>query len=384
MRLEEVCTFKPPKKEARQRLNPDDLVSFVPMNNLGVRKKVLELGEDRTLEEVAGGYTYFADGDVLLAKITPCFENGKLGIASGLSNGVGFGSSEFIVMRPNVELDAEYLFYFLSQDSVRDAGARVMSGAVGHKRVPKEFIEELELPLPELAEQKRIVSLLDEALEGIDTVVANTEKNLTNVRELFESYLNAVEANSQSLGDLVDIRTGKLNANAAVKGGAYPFFTCSRETFKIDKIAFDCEAILLAGNNASGDFNVKHYFGKFNAYQLTYVITIKNEEILLYRYLYFQFVKSLKGLKEVSIGVGTKYLKLGMIKDLKIGVPPIKQQKKIVNILDNLLSDLNRLESIYQQKLAALAELKQSLLQKAFSGELTAREAEAAVEEATA
>jgi type I restriction enzyme S subunit len=77
----------------------------------------------------------------------------------------------------------------------------------------------------------------------------------------------------KTLGEVCNISTGKLNANAAVENGQYPFFTCSREIFTIDHFAFDCEAILLAGNNAVGDFNVKHYKGKFNAYQRTYVIT---------------------------------------------------------------------------------------------------------------
>jgi len=96
------------------------------------------------------------------------------------------------------------------------------------------------------------------------------------------------------LGDLVNIRTGKLDANAMTVGGQYPFFTCSREIFSIDKYAFDCEAILLAGNNASGDFNVKHYKGKFNAYQRTYVITIEDENKVLYSYLKHHLINNLK------------------------------------------------------------------------------------------
>jgi len=210
-RLADVCTFKPPKKEARQRLNPEDAVSFVPMNNLGVRKKELELCEERLLEKVAGSYTYFAEGDVLLAKITPCFENGKLGIASGLTNGVGFGSSEFIVMRPGDELDAEYLFYLLSQDSVRDAGARVMSGAVGHKRVPKELVEGLQLTLPAVTEQKRIVAILDGAFAGIDTAIANTEKTLANLAELKQSLLQKAFS-----GELTADRAGHEIEGAAI------------------------------------------------------------------------------------------------------------------------------------------------------------------------
>ena len=89
-RLGDVCLIKPPKSEARKQLGSSDLVSFVPMKNLGIGSKYLVASQVRPLEDVAGSYTYFAEEDVLLAKITPCFENGKLGIARNLSNGVGY------------------------------------------------------------------------------------------------------------------------------------------------------------------------------------------------------------------------------------------------------------------------------------------------------
>src|SRR5262249_47247941 len=157
------------------------------MEDLGIGQKFLEPKAERKLAQVAGSYTYFADGDVLLAKITPCFENGKLGIATGLTNGIGFGSSEYFVLRPNQSLSGEYLYYFLSQDSFRAEGQRTMSGAVGHKRVSKEFIEHCQIPLPPFAEQQRIVAILDEAFAALATATANAETNLKNARELFDS-----------------------------------------------------------------------------------------------------------------------------------------------------------------------------------------------------
>ena len=151
--LGEVCEIKPPKSEARAKLSPKDLVSFVPMEALGIDLKYLQANQTKTLEDVVGGYTYFADGDVLLAKITPCFENGKLGIANNLSNGVGFGSSEYIVFRPNSSLKNEWLYYYISRQTFRSEGAERMSGAVGHKRVSKEFIENYPIPIPPIQEQ---------------------------------------------------------------------------------------------------------------------------------------------------------------------------------------------------------------------------------------
>jgi type I restriction enzyme, S subunit len=377
-KLGEVCDIKPPKEEARQKLSDADLVSFVPMSDLGIQSKTITLNDNKLLSEVIGSYTYFADNDVLLAKITPCFENGKLGIAQNLTNGVGFGSSEYIVFRSKGTIEPEYLFYFLSQDSFRNSGAHVMTGAVGHKRVPKDFIENYPILLPQIPEQKRVVAILDEAFEGIDKAIANAENNLANAHELFESYLQNLDAEKEPLGNLVDIKTGKLDANAATENGQYPFFTCSRDIYKIDSFAFDCEAILLAGNNAVGDFNVKHYKGRFNAYQRTYVITINKENRIFYRYLYFQILKSLKKFKLQSVGAGTKFLKMGMIQGLQIALPTIEKQQEIIFMLDKLESETQRLEAIYRKKITALNELKQSILQKAFTGELTAATVEKA------
>jgi type I restriction enzyme S subunit len=134
-KLIEVCELKPQKKEARDKLKETDLVSFLPMEDLGVLNKEILGVKERQLKDVAGSYTYFADNDVLMAKITPCFENGKIGIARNLVNGIGFGSSEYIVFRTKGEIVPEFLYYFLSRNEIRDEGRKYMSGAVGHKRV---------------------------------------------------------------------------------------------------------------------------------------------------------------------------------------------------------------------------------------------------------
>ena len=236
--------------------------------------------------------------------------------------------------------------------------------------VNKSKFNSVKIVLPPLPEQHRIVAILDEAFDGIATAKAHAEKNFQNVRALFESVLDAVRGENAPLGNYVSIKTGKLDANAATENGAYPFFTCAKEIYAIDNYAFDCEAVLLAGNNAVGDFNVKHYKGKFNAYQRTYVITVIDENLLSYRFMYFQMLKSLRRFKEQSVGAGTKFLKLGMIKDLEISLPPIAKQIETASLLDSLLDETERLAWLYQQKLTALDDLKKSLLHQAFSGQL--------------
>jgi type I restriction enzyme S subunit len=260
--------------------------------------------------------------------------------------------------------DLRFLYYLLTTLELPRLAKGVKPG-INRNEVYSQVAK-----IPSLPEQQRIVGILDEAFEGIAIAKANAEKNLQNARALFESHLQIEQVEKALLGDLVSIKTGKLDANAAVEGGKYPFFTCSREIFSIDNYAFDCETILLAGNNAVGDFNVKHYNGKFNAYQRTYVITVNAQKRVLYRFLYFQMLKSLKKFKAQSVGAGTKFLKLGMIKNLEIALPSLDEQERIVATMDAVREETERLESIYQQKLAALEALKKSLLHQAFTGNL--------------
>lgn len=282
--------------------------------------------------------------------------------------GYAFGGFMGMII-PGNGLLPKYLFHLMTSCAYKDF-IRELSDGVNINNLKFDHLKKFQVSFPTLPEQQRIVGILDQAFDSIATAKANAEKNLQNARALFENYLHKINAVNIPLGDLVKITTGKLDANAAVKGGLHPFFTCSREVYAIDKYAFDCEAILLAGNNAVGDFNVKHYKGKFNAYQRTYVITVYDEDQLLYRFLYYQMLRSLKKFKQQSVGAGTKFLKLGMIKSMEISLPGIAEQKQIVVAMDAILAETQRLESIYQRKIAALDELKKSLLHQAFSGNL--------------
>ena len=309
-------------------------------------------------------------GDILIPGTSTASKKDML-IAREIDEDGVFLGGDINVLRPIEGLFAKkYLPYFFQTFSAYDQLDRYITGATGIIHISNSGIKHLEIPIPPFQEQQRIVAILDDAFTAIAKAKANAEQNLKNAKELFESYLNTVDAEKTSLGDLVEIKTGKLNSNAMVDGGKYPFFTCSREIFAINNYAFDCEAILLAGNNASGDFNVKHYNGKFNAYQRTYVITINEKQKILYRYLYFQLLKSLKEFKEMSVGANTRFLKLGMIQGIQITLPSLEAQQTIVQKLDALSVETKKLEEIYEQKISDLDELKKSVLQKAFSGEL--------------
>ena len=141
-----------------------------------------------------------------------------------------------------------------------------------------------------------------------------------------------------NLGDLVNIKTGKLDANASSVDGAYPFFTCSKEPLRISTYAYDCECVLVAGN---GDLNVKYYNGKFDAYQRTYIITENGSGKLYIPYLYYFMEGYIEELRKQSIGGVIKYIKLGNLTDARIELPNLKNQKSIVEELDKAKSIIN-------------------------------------------
>jgi len=167
-----------------------------------------------------------------------------------------------------------------------------------------------------------------------------------------------------SYEQVFDFKTGKLNSNAAVENGSFPFFTCSSETFKTNSYSFDCEALLLAGNNASAVYPFKYFKGKFDAYQRTYVITSKNKLVSIYQG-YFEILGQLEGFKGSSSGTATKFLTMKILNPLQLIVPNrnvslnfknhckhIFERKLIISqsneyitaIKDLLLSKMSRLE----------------------------------------
>lgn len=160
------------------------------MEDLGILNKEIVGIKTRQLKDVAGSYTYFANNDVLLAKITPCFENGKIGIARNLINGIGFGSSEYMVFRSRGAIEPEYLYYFLSRSQIREEGRKLMTGAVGHKRVSKDWIENYNIPFPKLLkEQKDVVDKLDTLSTETKKLETIYKQKLADLDELKKSIL---------------------------------------------------------------------------------------------------------------------------------------------------------------------------------------------------
>jgi len=172
-----VCEFNPKKSEARSLA--DDLeVSFVPMADLNEHKMLFNIKQIKKKAEVYKGYTYFKENDVLLARVTPCFENGKSGIARNLKNNIGFGSSEYFVYRAKEKILAEWIYYFISSLNFIESGKNHMTGTGGLQRLTKDYATRYKIPLPALEVQQQIIAQITK-----EQKVINANKELITIFE---------------------------------------------------------------------------------------------------------------------------------------------------------------------------------------------------------
>ncbi len=189
--LSEVAEINPRHPKGLDDSMP---ISFARMAALSESKPEFESLEDRTLGDVQKGFTHFAEGDVLFAKITPCMENGKGAVARGLRNKLGCGTTELHVVRPLAGISPEYIYRLLAQDRVRRAAKENVTGTAGQARVPTSFIGELELPLAPLAEQRRIVAKLETLLGKVEA----SQQRLAEIPVLLKRFRQSVLAAASS------------------------------------------------------------------------------------------------------------------------------------------------------------------------------------------
>jgi type I restriction enzyme S subunit len=226
--LAEVARINPPLNV--NGISMETLASFVPMAAVSELTGQIIKTETRKIDDCRRGYTSFKNGDVLVAKITPCFENGKIALAQ-IPHDYGFGSTEFHVMRADEErLLPKYLFYFLRQPCFRVAGEHRMTGSAGQRRVPSSFLSTFEIPLPTLSLQKRIAAILDKA----DAIRRKRQQAI----KLADDFLRATFLDMfgdpvtnprgwprRRLGDLLRVNSGNfLSAKQMDSRGSYPVY----------------------------------------------------------------------------------------------------------------------------------------------------------------
>lgn len=264
------------------------------------------------------------------------------------------------VLKPKEGLDVDYLCYSLMFYDVTG----LVNGATRQKLTQADM-RKMEIPLPPLDEQRKIAAVLDK----VNDLIAKRRQQLDKLDELVKArfvemfgdcYTNPHNLPIEKWNNIFSTTTGKLDSNAAVENGKYPFFTCSKETLRINTYAFDQEALLLAGNNAAGKYDVKYSCGKFNAYQRTYVLSLKHDwSYALFR---FQLEDKLEYLEQQSLGGLTKYLTLKILNELEFIVPPKEEQDKFAAFVDQI----EKTKTTVSHSLEKLETLKKALMQEYF------------------
>ena len=188
-RLEDVCELNPATETGH--IGAMDEVAFIPMAAVAELSNKVDASQRRKLKDVAKGFTRFAAGDVLFAKITPCMENGKIAEVPSVPGNVAYGSTEFHILRPRLDISASYVRHFVAQQHFRDLARHNMSGAVGQQRVPLGFLRDAALPVPPSNEQHRIAAAVTALFDELDEAEAALARAREGVERFRASLLHA-------------------------------------------------------------------------------------------------------------------------------------------------------------------------------------------------
>ncbi|MDL0432336.1 restriction endonuclease subunit S [Marinobacter sp. TBZ242] len=386
----------------------DDLeITFIPMPAVEAETGYIDVSGVRCFGEVKKGYTGFLEGDVLFAKITPCMENGKMAVVPTLKNSVGFGSTEFHVLRPGTNLDPKFLYYYVSSQQVRFDAEHNMSGAVGQKRVPTAYLAGYRIPVPSINQQKRIVSKIEEIYSELDKGIAALKAAREQLKVYRQSVLkHAVEgkitARWREKNATVSWRLEKLGnllvlLTSGSRGWAKFYSDCGdtfirAQNLKHDRLDLDEKTfvalpkkaegrrtqvqvgdvlVTITGANVTKTGWVSADVG--TAYVSQHVALCRPTEDINSEFLYWFLVAEAAGRKQLSkfaYGAGKPGLNLDNIRSVEISLPSLEEQYEIVNKLRELLSIEENVSSIIETELRRVELIRQSVLKKAFSGQL--------------
>ena len=351
-----------------KKLPAEELVSFVPMASLSAESASVETTQDRPYAEVAKGFTPFLDGDVLVAKITPCFENGKIAQAR-LQRSHGFGSTEFHVVRARPGIaESRYLHHYLRLEEVRANGQRRMTGSGGQRRVPASFLADLAIPLPPLEEQRRIAAILDQA-ETLRTQRRTALALLDSLTQsLFLDMFGDAETNKMgfqisTLGSAIKLKSGNfLPASQMADKGQFPVYGGNGINGKHDEFMFEEPKIVIG--------RVGAYCGCVHVTEPRSWVTdnalyIEAFDSALHPE-YLAFALSEAKLNQYASQSGQPLISGARIAAVKLLVPPLPLQQTFAT----RIAAIEALKTTHRRALAALDALFAALQQRAFAGQL--------------
>ena len=375
VKLGEVCKINPRRDKS---ITSSTEISFIEM------KSLLENGNVHPVTVPAGkylkGYTPFQKHDILIAKITPCFQNGKIGLAN-IDTDFGFGTTEFHIVRSGETLFPEYLTFFLRQQWILDAGEKCMTGSGGQRRVPKAFLENLKLPLPPLGEQKRIAEILGGVANAIHTVEQQIETANQLEKSLFNQFRRQYSALCSPIKNICKVQTGATPSrkNSAYYDGGIPWVKTGEvnggkieETEEyITELAvqetncrkFPIGTILVAmyGQGATrGKVGILNCAAATNqACAALTALACEDQE-----YIFAVLRNCYDELRNLGRGGTQPNLNLTLVKEFEIPWPEEFAREEF----SQKWRELDNLRHLLHRKLSLLQELQKSLANRAFAG----------------
>jgi len=417
-RLRFLTKINPSKTDIKTS-PPSFDVSFLPMEDVGCG--ILNMEQTRELSSVSEGYTYFRDGDVLVAKITPCFENGKGAISEGLLNGIGFGTTELHVIRATLDLNRRFLLYITISHVFRDIGESQMYGAAGQKRVSDKFIRDFICPYPSLEEQQAIADFLDRETTRIDELIARNQRLI----DLLQEQRTALITRTVTKGLNPDAPMkysgvewlGKIPEHWEVKKLKWTITSCSNgiwgdeETGENDVVCirvadFDRMRLKVVGDNLTwrsipsnmlsrrklqkGDLLLEKSgggeqqpVGAVVIYELDYEAVCSNfiacmkiadgHNSRLLNYFHYALYSSGVNIRSIKQTTGIQNLDSYHYLNELIPVPDINEQQAIVDYLDQETSRIDNLVSKINQAIERLHEYRSALITAAVTGKIDVR-----------
>ncbi len=386
MRLSDVCEINP----RSQAISDDTLVSFVAMPDVSEDGRI-NTSVVRPYGEVKKGYTAFQEGDILFAKITPCMENGKGALAVGLQNGIGVGSTEFHVLRPNTDLlDGMWLYYLTAWPTFRHEAEIHMTGSAGQKRVPKTYLERYQLAIPPLDEQKDQVSQLDRIRRIIDSRQSQLRTLDTLIKARFVEMFGDPEYNEKEwpikkLNELCSIGSSKRIYQEEQSMEGIPFWRISdlvskMDTGNVESSLFIPESryeelkaqdlvpepgdILVTSRGTLGRCYIVDQDDRFY-FQDGMISWLSQYEDTITP-LYIRFLFSMPGFRKqidgMQAGSTVAYLSIAMLKKLDIMLPGRDVQEQFAAFV----SQVDKSKVVVQEALNKAQLLFDSLMQKYF------------------
>ena len=411
-RIRYACHLNPSKSEVAN-LPAETPVSFLPMEKVGTEGETL-LDENKAIEDVLQGFTYFRDGDIIAAKITPCFENGKGAIVSQLTNSIGFGSTEFHVLRPFKGNVSHFIYYLTKSHLFRSLGMASMYGAGGQKRVPEDFVEDFLTAFPTLPEQEAIAAFLDRKTAELDAVIRLKERQLQLLAEKRQALISQAVTRGldptvplkpsgvEWLGDvpeyweivrlkyLAKIKYGLGQPPSAMDDGLPLLRATNVERGKInpsglvfidpndvpydrDPVLRTNDIIVVRSGAYTGDSAIvpAQYDGAIAGYDMVVRAKAADPFFIAYGLLSVPILNNQIDL--LRMRAAQPHLNAEELGECLFFMPPMAEQASIVAYLDRETVQMDRIGQAIQSQIEKLREYRQALISAAVTGKIDVR-----------